>query len=434
MFELEEQHRIMEQMIRAFCEKEIAPHVEAMEREEVLPFDIMRDLAKKFGIDRFISRMEKSQDKEQQGGGEESKKKEEKEEEAEGEDQDQDEQGLLGIAGDPMMGTIVGKELSRVSPGLCLALGASLGLCGGTIMAKGTPEQKKKYGLPVLGLQKVGCWGMTEPESGSDAFALKTIARPKEDGYIINGSKTFITNAPYADVLVVYAKIDRGQKDPRDKRFIFPFVMEKDTEGLSVSKPMKKMGMKASPTGEIFLDDVFVKKDQLLGETEEKSSREQAKDVFAGERSGAPTMCWGIIERCLDDSIKYATERKQWGRPLAEFQLIQEKLARMYVHLENVRNIAFKQAWATKNRKATAADQCAAKYYCANAAVEVALDAIQLMGGYGYMQEYHVEMLMRDAKLISIGGGTDEIQLLTIAKELLKKHDFEVTISGTREM
>jgi alkylation response protein AidB-like acyl-CoA dehydrogenase len=209
--------------------------------------------------------------------------------------------------------------------------------------------------------------------------------------------------------------------------------MEKGTKGLSASKPMKKMGMRGSPTGEVFLDDVFVPKEQLLGETEEKSARDQAKEIFAGEHSGAPAMCWGIIERCLEDSIKYAIERKQWGRPIAEFQLIQEKIAKMYIHLENVRNLAFKQAWAQKHRKGSPEDGCAAKYYCANAAVEVGLDAIQLMGGYGYMQEYRVEMLMRDAKLISIGGGTDEIQILNIAKELFRKNNYEVTISGSKQ-
>ena len=413
MFEFEEQHKIVEQMFRQFCEKEVAPHVEAMERGEVLPFELMRTLAKKFGIDRFRSRFEKSADK------------------AEGEGGESDGGGLAGMAGDPLIGTIIGKELSRVSPSLCLSLAASIGLCGGTIMARGTPAQKKKYGVPVMTMEKVGCWGMTEPNSGSDAFALQTMAKPVDNGYVLNGSKTFITNAPYADVLVVYAKIDRGQADKHDKRFIFPFVMEKGAKGLTVSKPMKKMGMRGSPTGEIFLDDVFVPSDQLLGESEEKTGRGQAKDVFAGERSGAPAMCWGIIERCLDDSIKFAIERKQWGKSIACFQLIQEKIAKMYVHLENVRNIAFKQAWAQKNKKARPEDQCAAKYYCANAAVEVALDAIQLMGGYGYIQDYHVEMLMRDAKIICIGGGTDEIQLLTIARELLRQKGFDVAIGGS---
>jgi alkylation response protein AidB-like acyl-CoA dehydrogenase len=416
MFELNEQQRMVEQLIRSYAEKEIAPHVEAMENGEILPFDLMRKMRDAIGMGR------RGQDREEKS--EKPKPKEGEQEEG---------GGMFGAGGDPLMGSIFAKELSRVSPGFCMTLGASIGLCGGTIMAKGTPDQKKKYGLPVVSMQKIGCWGMTEPGSGSDAFALTTMAKPTDDGYVINGSKTFITNAPYADVFVIYAKIDKGQADKRDKRYIFPFVMEKGTKGLSVSKPMKKMGMKSSPTGEVFLDDVFVPKDQLLGESDEVSSRDQAKDVFAGERTGAPAMCWGIIERCLEDSIKYAIERKQWGKPIAEFQLMQEKIAKMYIHLENVRNIVFKMAWARKNKKAKIEDQCAAKYYCANAAVEVGLDAIQLMGGYGYMQEYHVELLMRDAKLLSIGGGTDEIQLLTIAKQLFRQHNYDISLSGSRE-
>lgn len=271
MFELQEHHKIIENTLRTFCEKEIEPHLEEMENGEILPFDLMRNLADKFGLKRARS------------GDKGKKEKKDKAPEKNGEDE---EKGMFGIGRDPLIGTIMAKELSRVSPGLCMTIGASVGLCGGTIMAKGTKEQKKKYGYPVLNMEKIGCWGMTEPDSGSDAFALQTIAKPTDDGYILNGSKIFITNAPYADVFVIYAKIDRGQADKRDKRFIFPFVMEKNTKGLSVSKPMKKMGMKSSPTGEVFLDDVFVPTDQLLGETEEKSSRDQAKDVFAGERSG----------------------------------------------------------------------------------------------------------------------------------------------------
>jgi alkylation response protein AidB-like acyl-CoA dehydrogenase len=425
MFELGEEHRILENVLRTFCEKEVAPHVEKMEDGEILPFDLMRDMSKKFGLGERRAKLEKSIDRREQR----RKEKEQKKEESGGGDQDEQ---MFAMTRDPLFGTIFAKELSRVSPSLCLTVGASLGLCGGTIMAKGTPEQKKKYGLPVLTMEKIGCWGMTEPGSGSDAFALRTTAKPEGDEYVINGSKMFATNAPYADVFIIYAKIDRGQADKRDKRWIFPFVLEKGTPGLTTSKPFKKMGFKHCPTGEIFLDDVRVPKNQLLGETEEKSSRDQAKDVFAGERSGAPAMCWGIIEKCLDDSIKYAIERKQFGKSIAEFQLVQEKIAKMYIHLENVRNIAFKQAWASRNRKGTLEDACAAKYYCANAAVEVGLEAIQLMGGYGYMREYHVEMLMRDAKMLSIGGGTDEIQLLNIAKQLFRKHNFEITLSGEK--
>jgi len=409
MFELEEGHRILEQSIRQFCEKEIAPNVEAMESGQTPPYDLMRKMAEAFGMTQMLR--------------EALTKSIEKAEAAQKEGKQEDKKGYReGM--DPMLMAVVGKELSRVSPSFALAFAASLGLCGNTIMAKGTPEQKKKYGIPVLTLEKIGCWGLTEPDAGSDAFALRTTAKPDGDFYVLNGSKTFITNAPYADVFVIYAKIDRGSEAKRDKRLVFPFVMERGIKGLSTSAPMKKMGMCGSPTGEIFLDDVRVPKDQLLG-GEEKTSRDQAKEVLASERSGAPFMCWGIIERCLDDCIKYAIERKQFGKPLADFQLIQEKIAHMYIALENVKNIAFKQAWAIKNKKGSPEMFSAAKAYCSRAAVEVGLEAIQLMGGYGYMKEYHVEMLMRDAKLLEIGGGTTEIQLLTIAKELFRKAGHE---------
>jgi len=419
MFELGEPHRIVEKMVRTFCDKEVAPKVAAMEDGEVLVFDIMRDMAKAFGLSLMTKNLEKGLDGKDEGSG-----KDQGAESGGG--------GMMGMDADPLIGMVIGKELARVSPSLVMAISGSVALTGATIMAKGTTAQKKKYGLPLLAMEKIGAWGMTEPDSGSDAFALRTIAKPVDGGYVLNGQKIFITNAPFADVFVIYAKIDRGQADKRDKRYVFPFIVEKGAEGLAVSKSAKKMGMRGSPNGEVFLDDVFVPKDQLLGETEQKSSRDQAKEVFASERSGAAVMCWGIIERCLEDSVKFAIEREQWGRPIADFQLIQEKIARMYIHLENVRNIAFKQAWAMKEGKGTVEDGCVSKYYCANAAVDVALDAVQLMGGYGYMREYHVEMLMRDAKLMSIAGGTDEIQLLTIAKELFRKSGYEVTISGTK--
>jgi acyl-CoA dehydrogenase len=403
MFELEEGHRILEKAIRSFAEKEIAPLAEKMDSGEVLPYDLMRKMAEAFGIRR----------------------KDRKADEA------APSSGSRGEKQDPMMEAIVAKEICRVSPGYYLSFGASLGLCGRAIMKKGTPEQVKKYGLPVMNFDKIGCFGLTEPDSGSDAFALTTIARPKDDGYILNGSKTFITNAPFADVFVVYARIVREDKDLKDKRKINAFVCER-VPGLTTSPPMKKMGMCASPTGAIYLDDVKLGKEHLLG-GEEAGSRDSAKEVLFGERSGLSFMAWGIIERCLEESIKYAIQRKQFGKSLAEFQLIQEKIAKMYVLLENVRNMCFKQVWLQKNHKGAPEEYCASKYYASQAAVEASLEAIQIMGGYGFMKEYHVEMLMRDAKLLMIGGGPSEIQLLTIAKELMRKNNFEITLSGDKD-
>jgi alkylation response protein AidB-like acyl-CoA dehydrogenase len=184
---------------------------------------------------------------------------------------------------------------------------------------------------------------------------------------------------------------------------------------------MKKMGMWASPTGEVFLEDVFVPADQLLGEKEEHTAREGARDVFHTERVGIVPMALGIIERCLEECLAYAKQRETWDRPIADYQLIQSKLARMYVHYQNVRNLLFKNIWAAKHGvRITMGEASAMKAYCAPAATEVALEAVQLMGGNGYMREFHVEQLARDAKLLQIGGGTDEIQQITCAKALLR--------------
>ncbi|MEM9493319.1 MAG: acyl-CoA dehydrogenase family protein, partial [Myxococcota bacterium] len=190
--------------------------------------------------------------------------------------------------------------------------------------------------------------------------------------------------------------------------------------GVGRSKPMKKMGMHSSPTGEIFLEDVKVPADRLLGMKEKVIGRKSGKDVFHTERTAMAPMCVGIIERCLEICVDYATQRETWGRKIAEYQLVQDKLARMFVHLQNTRNLMFKQlTLSAAGKSMNEAEASATKLYCARAATDCALEAVQLLGGNGYMQEYRVEMLMRDAKLLQIGGGTDEIQIISIARHLL---------------
>src|SRR5258706_1329541 len=186
-----------------------------------------------------------------------------------------------GSGNDAAMGAIVAIELSRVCPGFTLAFGASMGLAGGAIVAKGTYAQKQKYALAILTGEKIGAWGMTEPGAGSDAFgSMRTVARRDGDHFVLNGQKTFITNAPFADTFVIYAKIvDKSDEDPRT-RPIHAFIIEKGDAGVAVSKPMEKMGMHSSPTGEVFLSDVRVGRERLLGEKEKDPSREQARDVF----------------------------------------------------------------------------------------------------------------------------------------------------------
>ncbi|MCC7539784.1 MAG: acyl-CoA dehydrogenase family protein [Deltaproteobacteria bacterium] len=409
MFEFTEEQKMAQRMLRMWCKKELEPLVPAMEKGELLPFDTMRKLGETFGLRgiveaRFARLEEKAKAAGASGGGGEAEDK-----------------GAFGDAG--MLAVLV-IELSRLSPGFAMSFGAWLGLTGGAIMAKGTYAQKVRWGKPLLSMEKIGAWAITEPQSGSDAFSgMRTMARRDGDHYVLNGQKTFITNAPFADTFVVYAKLDvEEEKRPIEERPIHAFVLEKGTPGLAVSKPMEKMGMHTSPTGEVFLADARVPKDQLLGETEASQSREGARDVFHSERTGIAPMALGIIERCLEDSVRYAKERKTWGRAIAEYQLTQEKLARMFVHRENVRNMVFRELWAAKTKtKIPMAEACACKLYAARAATEVAMEAVQLMGGNGYMREFCVEQLARDAKLLQIGGGTDEIQIVTIARELLRE-------------
>lgn len=402
MIDFTDEQKMAQQMLRQWTTRELAPHVVAMEKGEQSPYPLQKKLIKTFGIDEMV----KAIFKKMEAAGEKAAAP------AAGE--------KASVLGDPALMAIMSMELCRVCPGFALSFGASLGLAGGAIMAKGTLAQKQRWALPILVGDKIGAWGMTEPGAGSDAFgAMRTTARRDGDHFVLNGQKTFITNAPFADTLVIYAKLE-GNEDQRFRPF-HAFVVERGTPGLATGKPMDKMGMHSSPTGEVFLEDVRVPVENLLGARLEEHSREQARDVFHGERTAMAPMALGIIERCLEDALAYSKQRQTWGKPIAEYQLVQEKLARMYVHRENVRNLLFRQ-FEKMHKKApiSMAEASACKLYCARAATEVALEAIQIMGGNGYMREYHVEMLMRDAKLLQIGGGADEIQIITIAKHLIK--------------
>jgi alkylation response protein AidB-like acyl-CoA dehydrogenase len=406
MFKFSQEHEMVRGIVRKWAESRLAPKVDALEAGEP-PYELMRDLAKTFGIPAMVKGAFDEMEKRAKDGATDDKKPKLS--------------GMSSGMGDPALSAILGIELSRISPGFMLAFGASMGLAGGAIASRGTFEQKKRWALPILTFEKVGAWGMTEPGAGSDAFrSMRTTAVPRDGGYVLSGQKTFITNAPYADIFVIYAKIDRGDGVDLSERPIQPFIIERGDRGIETSKPMRKMGMHSSPTGEVFLQDCFVPADRLLGVREEAVGRASGKDVFHSERTGMAPMCVGIIERCLEISTEYAKQRITWGQQIASYQLVQEKLARMFVHLENCKNLMFKQlTLAAEGGTMTAAEASAAKLYCARAATESAMEAVQLLGGNGYMQEYRVEMLARDAKLLQIGGGTDEIQIINIARNLL---------------
>jgi alkylation response protein AidB-like acyl-CoA dehydrogenase len=293
-------------------------------------------------------------------------------------------------------------------------------------MKKGTIAQKERWGLDLLTMEKVGAWAITEPNSGSDALGgMRTSARRDGDEYILNGNKTFITNGPYADTTVLYAKLDEGDGADVRNRQVLAFVLDKGMPGFEQSKPFRKMGLHSSPTGELFLSDVRVGRDRLLGETEVETAgggRQSAKDNFTTERSGVAAMSLGVIEECLKLSVAYARDRMLWGNRIGDFQLIQLKLAKMEVARLNVQNLVFRHIeMQAAGKSLTLAEASAMKLYSAQAASEVAMEAVQLFGGNGYMAEYRVEQLARDAKVFQIYAGTDEIQITHIAKDLLSR-------------
>ena len=416
MIEWSEPQQMLRKTVRSFIEAEIAPNLDALEHGDTPPYDTLRKMIKTFGIDAMAKQQFDKQIAKDKAklAGEEPQKKSSNTDEATRQMMKGEETAMTMI---PII------ELCRYCPGMVTAMGVSMGLTGGAIMSKGTIAQKEKWALPLLTMEKIGSWAITEPNSGSDAFgAMKASAKRTDDGgYRLNGNKTFITNGPYADTIIFICKLDEPGVEPRDRK-ILSFILDSGMEGLTQSKPFRKMGIHSSPTGELFLDDVIVGPERLLGETEDSSARSGAKDTFSTERAGVAAMALGIVERCLELSVKYAKERVQFGQPIGQFQLIQLKLAKMEVARLNLQNLVFRHIeTVAKSKSLTLAEASAMKLYAAQAAVEVALEAVQIHGGNGYMAEYQVEQLCRDAKILQIYAGTDEIQISSIARDLLSR-------------
>jgi alkylation response protein AidB-like acyl-CoA dehydrogenase len=403
MYDWSEEHQAITAVMRRFVDEEIRPHIDELEFGDMPPYAILRKMYDVFGLKEMAHENFKRQlDKKISG----------------------DDTPRTSRGSDPAAQLISTIELCRVSPGLLTSLGVSTGLAAGTINKLGTPEQMERWGLDLMTLDKVGSWAITEPDSGSDALGgMRTSAKRDGDGYVLNGQKTWITNGPYADTIVLYAKLDTGDGEDIRNRKVLTFVLDKGMEGLTQSKPMRKMGQHGSPTGEVFLADVHVGKDRLLGGTEEPKGggRQSAKDNFVSERAGVAAMSLGVIEECVKLSVAYAKSRTLWGKPIGDFQLIQLKLAQMEVARINVRNMVFMHVERSLDGAVpTFAEASAMKLYAAQAACQVADDAIQIFGGNGYVSEYRVEQLSRDARVLRIYAGTDEMQVVAIAKDMLR--------------
>ncbi|MGW6123984.1 acyl-CoA dehydrogenase family protein [Nocardia sp. NPDC055165] len=409
MFEWSETDLMIRDAVRAFIDKEVRPNLDALDSGEMLPYPLLRKLFSQFGIDAMgEDAVAKMLAKEAAGPSEGGKK-----------------------AGSPfgdqqsMMAVLI-SELSGVCMGLVSALGVSIGLGATTIMSRGTLAQKQRWLADIVTLRKVASWAITEPDSGSDAFGgMKTRVERDGEDYILNGQKTFITNGPCADVMIVYAKLDEGDGVGKRDRKVLTFVLDTGMEGLTQGKPFKKMGLHSSPTGELFFDNVRLGKDRLLGETEEHQGgdgRESARASFTAERIGVGFMALGVIDECHRLCVDYARNRTLWGQEIGRFQLIQLKLAKMEVARINVQNMVFNVLErARAGKPPSLAEASAMKLYCSEAATEVAMEAVQLFGGNGYMSEYRVEQLARDAKSLMIYAGSNEIQVTHIAKGLLGK-------------
>jgi hypothetical protein len=404
MYEWSEEHQAIIDVVRRFVDEEIRPHLDDLEHNGVPPFAVLRKMYDVFGLKAMAQESFKRQ----------------LERKISGEEPVVERRG----GNDPALTLIPTIELCRVSPGLVTSLGVSTGLAAGTINKLGTPAQMERWALDLMTLDKVGAWAITEPDSGSDALGgMRTSAVRDGDGYVLNGEKTWITNGPYADTIVLYAKLDNGNAEEMRDRKVLTFVLDTGMDGLEQAKPMRKMGQHASPTGQIFLSDVHVGRDRLLGESEETKGggRQSAKDNFVAERAGVAAMSLGVIEECLRISIEYAKHRTLWGTPIGEFQLIQLKLAQMEVARVNVRNLVFMHIERSKDGATPSfAEASAMKLYAAQAACQVADDAIQILGGNGYIAEYRVEQLSRDARVLRIYAGTDEMQVVAIAKDLIR--------------
>ena len=378
-FSFTEEQELTRKMVREFAEAEIAPHSARLDEEQEFPFDIFRKLG---------------------------------------------ELGLTGVFFPPEYGgsglstveyAIVVEEVARVDPGVALSVAAHNSLASNHIYLAGTEEQKKKYLVPLAKGEKIGTWSLTEPTAGSDAGGTKTRAEKDGDHYVLNGSKTFATHGSVADIAVVFALTDAVAGKHGG---ISAFILEKGTPGFHPGKKENKMGCRASDTAELAMENCRVHKSQLLGR--EGHGFRDALRVLDGGRISIAAMAVGTAQGAFEASVKYARQRQQFGKAIAEFQAIQFMLADCATEIEAARWLTMKAAHLKDLGEDVNKAGAMAKLYASEMAVRVTDKAIQIHGGYGYMKEYPVEKFHRDAKLTTIGEGTSEIQRLVIARRLLE--------------
>jgi alkylation response protein AidB-like acyl-CoA dehydrogenase len=376
-FELTEDQKILQKTVRDFCAAEIAPHARRWDEEEEFPSEIVPKLAS-LGLMGM-------QFPEKYGGA--------------------------GMSFSDYV--IVIEELARFDGSVCLTVASHNSLCSGHIYLAGNEEQKQKW-LPQLTSGKIlGAWGLTEPGSGSDAGAARTTAVKKGDKWILNGSKTFITQGTVAGVYVILASTTPEKK----QKGLTAFIVEKGAKGFRTGKKIEKLGLRASDTAELILEDVEVSDDARLGGVDEGFVT--TLRILEKGRIGIASMAVGLGRGAVEEAAAYAKQRVQFGKPIAQLQAIQMMLADMATQIDASRLLVRRAAWLQDQGQRTPMESSTAKLYAAQAAMRACDAAIQIHGGYGYTREFPVERYLRDCKLTEIGEGTNEVQRMIIARHLL---------------
>ncbi len=309
---------------------------------------------------------------------------------------------------------IIIEELSRVDGSVGIIVAAHTSLCSNHIFKAGTEEQKQKYLTKLTSGEWIGCWSLTEPEAGSDAAGTRSTAVREGDCWVLNGSKTFTTNAHYADICVGMAMSNRAGA----QHGISAFILEKDTPGFRAGKKENKLGLRASATGEVIFSNCRLPESQLLGKQGEGFV--DSLRILDGGRVSIAALSIGMAQGAYDAALKYSKLRKQFGRPISEFQAIQHKLVDMATKIDASRLLTYRAATMLDAGKRVTRESAMAKLFSSEAAVWIANEAVQIYGGYGFIKDYPVEKFYRDVKLCTIGEGTSEIQRLVIARQLLK--------------
>lgn len=375
-FDLTQEQQMIKKTIKEFADKVVAPGAIDRDRSKAFPTEIFKQLS---------------------------------------------DMGMMGLPFDEKYGgagadttsfAIVTEELSRACASTGITYSAHISLGGAPLNLFGTEEQKEIYLTPICTGESFGAFGLTEPNAGSDAGGTETRAVEDGDDWVINGSKVYITNASHAKHLAITAIT--GMND--GKKEISAIIVPTDAEGFTVIDNYEKMGLHSSNTTELVLDNVRVPKENLLGKRGD--GFKQFLVTLDGGRIGIAAMAVGIAQAAFNKALAYSKERKQFGKPLSEFQVTQFKLADMAMKIELARNMVYKAAWLKDQGRPFTKEASMAKLYASEISMEVADEAIQIHGGYGYMKEYEVERYMRDAKLLEIGEGTSEIQRMVIARQI----------------